>query len=91
LGVKPSNTRYGETLTDVSTNDKDTLTLLDSSECDKFLNMIVSPEFVENLSVLKQASGSTICASTQSEGEHGEMKKDKFENENLLSPKNKNE
>jgi hypothetical protein len=31
---------------------------------DKCLKMILNPEFVDNLTVLKQASGSTIAAST---------------------------
>jgi len=31
--------------------------------------MILLPEFVDNLSILKQASGSTIAASTQDDGE----------------------
>jgi hypothetical protein len=37
---------------------------LDKFDEDKCLQMILSPEFVENLSVIKQGSGSTIAAST---------------------------
>ena len=44
----------------------DLLKNIDETKC---LKMILNPEFVDNLTVLKQISGSTIAASTQSDGE----------------------
>lgn len=45
--------------------------------------MILSPEFVENLSVIKQGSGSTIAASTQSDHGNHEARQNVKINSNL--------
>lgn len=54
--------------------------------------MILSPEFVENLSVIKQGSGSTIAASTQSDhGANHESKKNVRPDSNLSNLPNAKE
>jgi len=54
---------------DDSSHEKGSLTVVDEIEEEMCLKLILNPEFVENLSVLKQKSGSTNYASTQSEVE----------------------
>ena len=53
--------------------------------------MILSPEFVENLSVIKQGSGSTIAASTQSDHGNHEARQNAKSHSNLSNFPNKAE
>lgn len=67
-GLIPVARRFSQTLpqegVDMKIECPPKLGLFDEDKC---LKMILNPEFVEALQVLKQASGSTIEASTQSE------------------------
>lgn len=58
---------------------------IDEETC---LKMILNPEFVDRLSVLKQTSKSTICASTQSDIEAFQPA---LENATVASPLKKKE
>jgi hypothetical protein len=54
---------------DVSTQDKCSPSALGEAEEEKYLRLILNPEFVETLSVLKQRSGSTKNGSSSSDQE----------------------